>query len=233
VPSAIPRTARGRGRERRRNATTRKIASLGAIPYRADFDAAPIPTIDHVDPIDSSSGTDLAQRRVMQTSLLHSVLFVALASGCAGTGQLTVTGEATAPDLVVVSPGVQVIADLDEPIFYSGNYYWRNQGGSWYRSTSHTHGWARVEVAPVEIRTIERPSAYIHYHGEARARVSGDRQAHAPMVEVRDHREVVAPAPRRDDKHDKDDRHDKDDKDDKDDRHDRHDRHDKGDKHHD
>ncbi len=110
-----------------------------------------------------------------------------------------------------------MIADLDEPIFYSGNYYWRNQGGFWYRSSSHTRGWARVEVAPVEIRAIERPSAYVHYHGEARAHVSGERRGPAPPVVARDHREerdrreIAAPAPRRDDKHDKD-RHDKDDR---------------------
>jgi hypothetical protein len=167
----------------------------------------------------------------MQISLLRSVLFVALVGGCAGTGQFTYTAEATTPNLVVISPGVQVIADLDEPIFYSGNYYWRNQGGFWYRSTSHTRGWARVEVAPVEIRTIDRPSAYIHYHGEARAQVSRERQAPPPAAVVRDHREVrdrrevVTPVPRRDDRHDKDHRHDKDghDKDghDNDDRHDR------------
>jgi hypothetical protein len=78
-------------------------------------------------------------------------------------------------------------------------------------------------VAPVEIRTSERPSAYVHYHGEARARVSGDRQAHAPAAEVRDHREAVAPAPHRDDKDDKHDKRDKDDKHDKDDKDDRHD----------
>src|SRR3954468_12931379 len=131
----------------------------------------------------------------MQTSLLHSVLFLALAAaalagGCVGSGQLTYTSEATTPELVVVSPGVQVIADLDEPIFYSNNYYWRNQGGYWYRSQYHTRGWARVEAAPVEIRAIERPAAYIHYHGEARARVSGDRRLNA-----------------RAERHDKDDRH--------------------------
>jgi hypothetical protein len=124
----------------------------------------------------------------MQSSLLHSVLFAALAGGCLGSGQLTYTSEATTPELVVVSPGVQVIADLDEPIFYSNNYYWRNQGGYWYRSQYHTRGWARVEAAPVEIRAIERPAAYIHYHGEARARVSGDRRLNAP---------APAPPPRR------------------------------------
>jgi hypothetical protein len=177
----------------------------------------------------------LLHAEIMQISLLRSVLFVALAGSCAGTGQFTVASEVTAPDLVVISPGVQVIADLDEPIFYSGNYYWRNQGGFWYRSTSHTRGWARVEVAPVEIRTIERPSAYVHYHGEARAHVSSERRDPVPAAVVRDHRaardhrEIVAPAPRRDDKHDRDghdkDRHDKDD-------HDK-DHHDKDDRHHD
>jgi hypothetical protein len=152
----------------------------------------------------------------MQTSLLHSVLFVALAAGCAGSGQFTYASQVTPPELVVISPGVQVVADLDEPIFYSGNYYWRNDGGYWYRSTSHTRGWARVEVAPVEIRAIARPSMYVHYHGQARANVSNDR------------REVAAPPPRRDDRHD--DQHDR--HDDKHDRHDdRHDRHD--DNHHD
>jgi hypothetical protein len=180
-------------------------------------------------------GADLALRRTMQTLLLRSVLFIALAGGCAGSGQLTYAAEATTPELVVISPGVQVIADFDEPIFYSGNYYWRNQGGYWYRSAYHTRGWARVDVAPVEIRTIERPSAYVHYRGPTRAHVSHERPTPAPVVrdhrveverptpapvtvvrdhrveaEVRDHREVVAPAPRRADKHDdhgkKDDR---------------------------
>lgn len=88
------------------------------------------------------------------------------------------------PDLVVIRPGVQVVAGLDEPIFYSGNYYWRNESGFWYRSTSHTRGWMRVEDAPVEIRTIERPPLYIHHHGEARADVSGDHRPHAPPPEM-------------------------------------------------
>ncbi|HEY0477284.1 MAG TPA: hypothetical protein VGD37_07150 [Kofleriaceae bacterium] len=173
----------------------------------------------------------------MQTSLLHSVLFVALAGGCAGSGQFTYASQVTTPELVVISPGVQVVADLDEPIFYSGNYYWRNDGGYWYRSTSHTHGWARVEVAPVEIRAIERPSVYVHYHGQARANVSNDRQTRRPTAEPQDRREV-APPPRRDDRHDRhDDQHDRhDDQHDRhDDKHDRHDdKHDRdNDNHHD
>ena len=100
-----------------------------------------------------------------------------------GSAQFGATADVSAPDLVVVSPGVQVIADYDEPIFFSDSYYWRQDGGVWFRSTSHTGGWARVEVAPVAIRSIERPAAYVHYHGEARA------TAVQRGPEVRDHRE--------------------------------------------
>lgn len=150
----------------------------------------------------------------MQTSLLHSVLFVALAGGCAGSGQFTYASTATPPNLVVISPGVQVIADYDEPIFYSGNYYWRNQGGFWYRSSSYTRGWARVQVAPVAIMRIEQPSAYIRY------RAGGSARVHAPAANARDHRDgrdhrEVTPAARHDDKHGKRHDHDDDDKKDK------------------
>jgi hypothetical protein len=84
---------------------------------------------------------------------------------------------------------VRVIADYGEPIFYNDSYYWRYDGGVWYRSSSYTSGWVRVEVVPVAIRRIERPTAYIHYRANARA--SSDR---GPVV--RDHRDPAPPAAR-------------------------------------
>ena len=130
--------------------------------------------------LDLRRGMDLAPCRMMQTSLLHCVLFVALSGGCTGSGSFAYTGHATPPGLVAIRPGAQVAGDLDESVFYNGYYYWRYQDGFWYRSTSHTRGWVRVEDAPVEIRTIERPSLYIRYHGEARAGLSGDHQTPVP-----------------------------------------------------
>jgi hypothetical protein len=52
------------------------------------------------------------------TLLLAAVATAALAAGCFGTAgySATVSSEAYRPDLVYAAPGVQVIADYDEPI---------------------------------------------------------------------------------------------------------------------
>ncbi len=90
---------------------------------------------------------------------------VLLVGGCAGTVGYSGTVETSAPDLVYVSPGVQVIADYDEPIFYSDNYYWRNDGGTWYRSRSYNAGWVYASP-PAAVIHIDRPQAYVHYRPE-------------------------------------------------------------------
>ena len=65
------------------------------------------------------------------------------------------------PELVYVSPGVQVIADYDEPVFYSDNFYWRYDRGMWYRSRYHTGGWV-IATPPPAVARIDRPR-YVHY----------------------------------------------------------------------
>ena len=117
----------------------------------------------------------------MRNPLLHAVTSTLLSIGCAASGQVQYSAQVTPPELVYINPEVQVIADYGEPIFYKDNYYWRYDGGVWYRSPRHTSGWLRIEVVPIAIRRIESPTAYIHYRGEARA--SSDR---GPVI--RDHR---------------------------------------------
>ncbi len=86
------------------------------------------------------------------------VLAATLATGCAAT----VASDGYGPDLVTVSPGVQVIADYDEPIFYSDGFYWRFYGGGWYRSSYYTGGWVYARP-PVAVLRIDWPHAYVHY----------------------------------------------------------------------
>ena len=101
--------------------------------------------------------------------MLYAVTSTLLMIGCIASGQAGYSAHATTPELVYINPQVRVIADYNEPIFYSDNYYWRYDGGVWYRSANYTNGWLRIEIVPVAIRRIERPTAYIHYRGEARA----------------------------------------------------------------
>jgi hypothetical protein len=93
-------------------------------------------------------------RPIIRASLLMAALAL---GGCAAT---VATGPA--PDLVYVSPGVQVIADYNEPIFYSDGFYWRYYGGTWYRSTYYTGGWVYARP-PVAVLRIDRPYSYRYY----------------------------------------------------------------------
>jgi hypothetical protein len=94
-------------------------------------------------------------RSLLKATLVAAALFGA---GC----YATVSGEAYGPDLVTVSPGVQVIADYDEPIFYSDGLYWRYYGGVWYRSNVYNGGWVYAQP-PAAVLRIDRPYGYAHY----------------------------------------------------------------------
>ncbi len=119
----------------------------------------------------------------MKHPLLAAVtsVLLATAAGCAGSAQYSATATVTTPRLILIEPDVQVVADYDQPVFYSENYYWRYDNGVWFRSNNHVRGWVRFEAVPARIRRIERPTAYIRFRGEARG------QARTP--EVRDHRD--------------------------------------------
>src|SRR5688572_30344081 len=98
-------------------------------------------------------------------NLRLAVLATVLAA-CAGSGSATYSGgyygsaAVYTPDLVYVSPGVQVIADYDEPVFYTDGFYWRFYGGTWYRSSYYSGGWSYASP-PRRLLSIDRPYAYV------------------------------------------------------------------------
>jgi hypothetical protein len=74
----------------------------------------------------------------------------------------------TPPPLTVVEPGVRVVRDSDEEIFFSGGYYWHpGPEGVWYRTRSYRGGWvvAPRHTVPGAIVRIPR-GQYRHYRGE-------------------------------------------------------------------
>jgi hypothetical protein len=173
-------------------------------------------------------GALLLEDLIMRGTILSAVLFAATLGGCYTTGTVGYSsgyagggGDAyvSSPDLVEVSPGIQVVADYDEPVFYTDGFYWRYSNDGWYRSNNYATGWFYYERPPVAVLQINRPYAYAHYRPQgyvARSRgryrpaesISRDRRqpayrsepvrrepAHRADPVVRDHREA-APPPR-------------------------------------
>ncbi len=65
-------------------------------------------------------------------------------------------------DLVEISPGIEVVPDVGEPIFFADDYYWAYRGGLWYSSTWYGGGWVRTGPPRWSVR-VPHPEAYVHY----------------------------------------------------------------------
>jgi hypothetical protein len=95
---------------------------------------------------------------------LALLLIVSLAA-CAGEAAVRYSGDATTPELVAIDidPSVMVVANADEPIFYTENTYYLYRNDRWYRSASHRSGWKRIDTPPERLARIEQPRTYVHY----------------------------------------------------------------------
>jgi hypothetical protein len=138
----------------------------------------------------------------MRGTILSAVVIAGALAGCYTTADVGYSTAAPAPaaeaysngpDLVAVSPGVQVVADYDEPVFFSDGFYWRFNDGYWYRSNNYATGWYYYERPPVAIVRIDRPYAYAHYRPAGY--VARSRPVYRPEVITRDRRAVVRPEP--------------------------------------
>ena len=61
------------------------------------------------------------------------------------------------PPLVTVRPGVRVVRDLDEEVFYARGYYWVRHDGHWFRARDHRRNWAYVEPGRVPRELVRSP----------------------------------------------------------------------------
>ncbi len=80
-------------------------------------------------------------------------------------------GLPVAPPLVVVQPGIQVVEDWDEEVFYTGGYYWVQRDGGWYRGRGPRAAFVYVEPRRVPVGLVRLPPGhYKHWHrDEAKA----------------------------------------------------------------
>ncbi len=89
--------------------------------------------------------------------------------------------------LVYVGPGVWVLPNSDEEVFYNGGWYWARSHGYWYRSHGRRGGWGMVneQFVPQPIRYSE-PGHYRGWQAPEHARSMAprgweERRAPQPM----------------------------------------------------
>ena len=108
-----------------------------------------------------------------QARTVGMLLAVAIgaSSGCVARvhGQARTTAVVEAEPSLVLVDGVWVVEDYDEPVFYDEGFYWRFYGGVWYRSSVHHGNWVRVDVVPVRVRAIDRPTRFVRFRAAANA----------------------------------------------------------------
>jgi hypothetical protein len=68
------------------------------------------------------------------------------------------------PPLVVVQPGIQVVEDNDDEIFFTDGFYWHRRDGHWFRTKEHNGKWVVVEERVVPAPLVRMtPGQYRRY----------------------------------------------------------------------
>ncbi len=76
------------------------------------------------------------------------------------------------PTLVIIDPGVSVVCDNNYTAYYSSNFYWHFDGGSWYRSAVWGGPRIQVGVGAVPSTIAWRDHRrYVHYQRRHNDRV--------------------------------------------------------------
>ena len=76
-----------------------------------------------------------------------------------------------APPLVVVSPGVHVVPDCDDEVFFTDGWYWTRADGRWFRSRDWRGHWVVAHPAGVPVAVTKVPPGhYKRWHGPAKAK---------------------------------------------------------------
>ncbi len=108
------------------------------------------------------------------TLCLALALFLLPAAARAQVEMSIQIGLPVAPSLVVVQPGVQVVENYDEEVFFVGGWYWCRRGDYWYRARRPRASFAYVEPRYVPSRLVYLPPPG-HYRHWGRERAREDR----------------------------------------------------------
>jgi len=120
----------------------------------------------------------------MRKLLFAAVLFAAPASALAQVHVAVNLGWTAPPPVVEVSPGVQVVQDYDEEVFFTNGRYWVERGGAWYWTQDYRGHWIPAGPQPVPLFLRN------HHRGQYRHWKHVERR-HAVRIERAEHHEAV------------------------------------------
>jgi len=114
----------------------------------------------------------------MKAPLLAAMLSVALLPAPA-TAQVSLRVELgvplpASPTLLVVQPGIQVVAGYPEEVFFVGNHYWLRRDEGWYRSVHPRAGFVVVAPSRVPPGLARLPPGHYRNYGKAQAKADRD-----------------------------------------------------------
>ena len=79
-------------------------------------------------------------------------------------------GLPVAPPLVVVQPGIQVVEDWNEEVFFTRGYYWVQRDGYWYRARTPRARFVHVEPRYVPVAIVKMPPGQYKHWRKAEAK---------------------------------------------------------------
>ena len=114
----------------------------------------------------------------MKALLLASILSVALLPAPAAA-QVSLRVDLgvplpPSPTLLVVQPGIQVVAGYPEEVFFVGNHYWLRRDEGWYRSVHPRAGFVVVAPSRVPPGLARLPPGHYRNYGKAQAKADRD-----------------------------------------------------------
>lgn len=90
------------------------------------------------------------------------------------------------PQLVVVQPGIRVVPDIEEEVFFTNGYYWCRHDDGWYRTRDVRRGWYYMEPHRVPPGLTRMPPGRYKKYRPASYAPARTRYAPAP-ARYRDH----------------------------------------------
>ncbi len=108
------------------------------------------------------------KKHIFFCALLASSLLPAAAEGQVSM-QFQI-GLPVAPPLVVVQPGIQVVENYDEEVFYTGGWYWVRRDGHWFRARRPNVAFAYVEPRHVPPGLVRIPPGHYRHWTKEQAK---------------------------------------------------------------